>query len=140
MTSSITIQRAFQLIREGCYKQAHQIFTELDFKPETPVEKSYAAIAEAVAKQNYKTAAERCLKALDESPRDPEIYYNLTQILLFAGRRDLAVLKLSKGLMINPDHQGLKVLHKRIGVRRDPLIPSLSRTNPINIIAGKVLR
>jgi len=140
MSPSISAQRAFQLAREGCYKQAQQIFTDLKFEPENPVETSFVALTDAVTKQNYKSATEKCLKALDEWPKNPEIYYNLTQILLFAGRKDLAIIKLLKGLTLNPEHHGLRILHKRLGIRRSPVIQSLPRTNPINVIAGKILR
>ncbi len=138
MSNNFAIQRAIELVREEEYKKALYIFEEYSYSPQTPAEITFLALAESIVKNTYRSSVDRCVVALEQWPTNADIYLNLSTILLHAGRRDLAALKLERGLKYHPDHYGLKKLHRKIGVRRQPLLPFLSRNNKVNILAGKI--
>lgn len=139
MSNNFEIQRAIELVREEEFEKALAIFDTYAYSPKTPAEITYVALTEAVVRNTYRSSIERCVLALEEWPTNADIYLNLSKILLFAGRRDLASLKLIRSLIYHPEHYGLRLLHSRIGVRRDPLLPFLSRNNSVNKLAGKII-
>lgn len=138
MSNNFAIQRAIELVREEEFEKALHIFDEQSYSPQTPAEITFVALAEAIVKNTYRSSVDRCVIALEQWPTNADIYLNLSTILLHSGRRDLAALKLERGLTYHPEHFGLKKLHRRIGIRRQPILPFLSRSNKVNIIAGRM--
>jgi hypothetical protein len=59
-------------------------------------------------------------------------------VLIYAGRRKDAHQAFMRGLSIQADHQGIIRALKDMGVRRRPVIPFLSRDNPLNVYLGRV--
>lgn len=139
MSNNFQILHATELIRENEFEEALKILVEQSYSPKTPAEISFLALAEAATKHTYKSSVDKCIHALEKWPTNVDIYLNLSTILYLAGRRDLATLKLLRGLTYHPEHKGLKKLHKRLGIRRQPALPFLSRNNSVNIIAGKII-
>lgn len=139
MSNNFQILRATELIRENQFEEALIILVKQSYSPKTPAEVSFIALAEAATKQTYRSSINKCIRALEIWPTNVDIYLNLSTILFLAGRRDLASLKLLRGLTYHPEHEGLKKLHKKLGVRRQPVLTFLSRNNSVNIIAGKII-
>lgn len=139
MSNNFQILHATELIRENQFEEALKILVEQSYSPKTPAEMSFLALAEAATKHTYKSSVDKCIHALQKWPTNVDIYLNLSTILYLAGRRDLATLKLLRALNYHPHHEGLKQLHKRLGVRRQPPLSFLSRNNTVNILAGKIL-
>lgn len=90
-------------------------------------------------RQIISKAEELCLKAIKMDFYWPQYYLNLSEVYLIWGKKDKAIRALEAGLKIDKNNDAiLNELH-RLGIRRSPVIPSLSRINPINKYLGKIL-
>lgn len=83
-------------------------------------------------------ALELCRTALEAAPRNSDLYLALGKVYLTAGRKGQALNVLRKGLKMGRNEEIIRVLHD-LGTRKEPILPSLSRENPINIYTGLLL-
>jgi tetratricopeptide (TPR) repeat protein len=79
-----------------------------------------------------------CRQAVEIDPFQPENHLNLATVLLIIGNRRAALRTLRDGLQIDPLHRASLELMERIGQRRRPPIPFLSRSNSLNVWLGKL--
>ena len=79
-----------------------------------------------------------CHHAVKAEFYQPENYLNLARTHLLAKNRRAAVRALADGLKIDPNSTGLLTLKRELGVRRSPVLPFLSRTNPLNVFLGSL--
>jgi tetratricopeptide (TPR) repeat protein len=95
----------------------------------------------SLAKQSgqLKEGIALCEKAISLSPNQPEHYLNLGRIYLMANKKEPAIRIFKTALRIRKDTRIINEL-KRLGIRKQPFVRSLSRNHPLNIVAGKVLR
>lgn len=80
-----------------------------------------------------------CEKAISLNPNHPDHYLNLGRIYLMANKREPAIRSFKAGLKLKKDQRIISEL-KRMGVRKPPVLGSLSRDHMLNIWAGKVLK
>lgn len=76
-----------------------------------------------------------CKEALQREPANPIHYRNLSRIYECAGARRKAIAALEKGMRFGRASV-LRAEMRRLGVRRDPIIPFLSRMHPVNKYVG----
>ena len=69
----------------------------------------------------------------------PVLYVNLGRTLLLAGRKKEAVDNFQKGLNYDRANVELKKEMQALGIRKQPPLPFLSRSNPVNRLIGKLL-
>jgi hypothetical protein len=81
---------------------------------------------------------ELCRYALSVQPKEPDNHLNIALVYLMAGRRKAALRAILDGLELMPGHERLRALHEKVGVRRKPPLPFLSRGNPLNVILGQL--
>lgn len=82
-----------------------------------------------------------CRKAAVAETRDAEVFYNLALAEHRLGQRESAWTALRRGLLVDPDHQGLQRLGREFGLReKHSLIPGLRRDNPVNSYLGRFFR
>ena len=81
-----------------------------------------------------------CRVAVKTGASDGDVYLNLARAEYLNSNRKQTVVVLEQGLQVDKQHQGLKLLRQRIGVRRRKPIPLLSRNNPVSHMVGKLLR
>jgi hypothetical protein len=79
-----------------------------------------------------------CHHAIKVQFYEPENYLNLARIHVLRSSRGKAVDAIHKALKLSPRHPEDLKLIKQIGYRRRPVIPFLSRKNPINVWLGKM--
>lgn len=79
-----------------------------------------------------------CREATAREHYNPDLFLNLSRACLAAGRRREAVEALDSGLRLQPEHAGLRALGTRMGRRKSPVIPFLSRNNPLNVFLGRL--
>lgn len=77
-----------------------------------------------------------CQHAIKVEFYEAENYLNLARIYLLRNRRGKAVAALQRALKLNPRLAAAKRLAREIGFRRRPVIPFLSRSNPVNRYLG----
>jgi hypothetical protein len=91
----------------------------------------------------------RCHRRVDEGLRlcehsikvefyQPDNYLNLARTHLLGNDRAAAVRAIRRGLKVDPQHVELLALYRELGVRGDPVLPFLSRTNVFNQVLGRV--
>jgi len=81
-----------------------------------------------------------CREATQLEFYNPDLYLNLGRVLLGAGDRRAAYAALADGYRLQPGHPAIVREMKRMGLRRRPPIPFLSRTNPLNVLIGRITR
>lgn len=79
-----------------------------------------------------------CREAVAREGYNPDLLWNLGRALLAAERRAEAHAAFIKGLRLQRDHRGIIQDLKRMGIRRRPPLPFLSRDNPLNMILGRL--
>jgi len=67
-----------------------------------------------------------------------EHYFNLARTYLEADNRAAAVRAVAEGMAVEPENQRLRWLADELGFRRPPVIPFLSRANPLNVLLGRL--
>lgn len=79
-----------------------------------------------------------CNHAIKIQFYEPENYLNLARIQLLRSNRRKAIESIHRALKLSPKHPEVLRLLKEIGYRRRPVIPFLSRNNPLNIWLGRM--
>lgn len=99
---------------------------------------SYLGYGLARYQRRSRDGIKLCEHAVKIQYYEPENHMNLARTLMLTGDRRAAVASIARGLKLDPNHKGLKELRVDIGVRRRPVLPFLSRTNPLNVFLGRL--
>ena len=107
---------------------------QLDASPEM---RSFFALCIARERGQYRAAIALCEEAIAQEPDNPLHFLNLGKIRLIRGEKVEAIRVFREGLKSNP-HPLIIAELDRLGTRKPPVIPSLSRDNPINKYLGRL--
>lgn len=99
---------------------------------------SWYGLTLVVVERNLSLGALYCDEALRAAGPQPELLLNLARVQLFLGHRERAVRAIAKGLELSPRDPGLRAAQGAMGWRRRPVLPFLSRDNPLNVWMGKL--
>ncbi len=102
----------------------------------TPTLNSYLGYCMARERQQFKEAIGLCHQALAMEPENAIHYLNFGRILLLVGKKQLAIDTFHQGLKRERHRLILEEL-KRLGIRRRPVVPPLSRSHPVNRYLGR---
>jgi hypothetical protein len=69
---------------------------------------------------------------------EPDNYVNLARTALLANERGEAVQAVRKGLKVDHNNLELQALYRELGIRQSPVLPFLARSNPLNLVLGKI--
>ena len=140
------LKTARALIRGGQHKKAYSVILKASgIYPTHPIILSYLGWLQAIVDKAYRSGTSTCRKAFlhfKTSDRDvasvvyPILYLNLGRTYLLAGRKRDAVESFSKGLVYDRGHSELKREMRSLGVRKQPPLIFLSRSNPLNKYIG----
>ncbi|PYV12307.1 MAG: hypothetical protein DMG23_01590 [Acidobacteria bacterium] len=111
---------------------------ELD--KENPFYLSYLGLALALADQDWIEAEDLCFTAVRMKRKQPELYLNLAEVYLRAGKKEDAVWILNNGLQLTKRDPRLVRALAKLGVRRPPILTFLDRKNFFNRQLGKLRR
>ena len=103
----------------------------------TPMLTSYLGYCLARERGQFKKGAGLCLEALTHEPGQGVHYLNLGRVYLAAGNKGLAVKSFRQGLKFGR-HSLISEELKRLGIRKPAVVPSLSRSHPLNKYLGLV--
>ncbi len=78
-------------------------------------------------------------KAQHADPRNPHIYWCLSQLHLLGGSRKDAIDAVERGLRAVPDNYVLLRMRKRLGVRQATPLPFLDRKHGLNVRLGRFM-
>jgi len=143
------IRTAREYLQAGEQKRAYEILLRAVLHhPEHPLILSYYGCLQAIVDRKYRSGIESCRKGLQRfKPPDaysagivyPILYLNLGRACVAAGRKKDAIDALHKGLKYDKGNREIKKELQLLGVRMNPVVPFLSRSNPINKYIGLVL-
>lgn len=135
-----TMNRGIRAVKEGDMPLALTILSNVymdGFDKLTTDGVSYYGLAVAIVRQKYKEAIETCKHAIRIQPTNPHNFVNLAKIYTEAGNRKKAIDTLEEGLSRNGRSRILLSYWKTLGMRQRPVLPFLSRDNPLNVKLGK---
>jgi len=99
---------------------------------------SYLGYGVARYQRRIRDGLKLCEHAVKIQYYEPENHMNLARVQLLMDDRRGAVTSIARGLKLDPNNRGLKDLRFDIGVRKRPILPFLSRTNPLNVLLGRL--
>lgn len=148
-TTSDYLEEAKELLKSKNKKNALMVLLEgLEHYPDDPFLLSYHGCLEAVVNKNYDKGISICNEAIaglkkrvpfGEDFFFPAFYLNLGRAHVAAGNRKQAIDAFRKGLAIDAENSDLQWEIRKLGVRRNPPISFLERSNPLNKYIGKIL-
>ena len=129
-----------RLVNEGRGRDAAQVLDAYCKQhPDDGHARSYLGLAFAMS-QKGKIGLKMCREVADSHPFDAEIHHNLGRVYLLAGRRRMAWETFVLASRLDADNPMIQEDLSKMGKRRPPVIPSLPRSHPVNVLAGRLLR
>jgi Flp pilus assembly protein TadD len=122
-----------RLLRDGRPANALEHFRRAaELEPQNPYYMSFVGLSLARAEMKWSPALKLCEAALSMKRNEAQLYLNLAEVYVSAGRRDDALATLEKGLRCLARDVRLKRARKRLGNRRSPVLPFLDRQHFLN--------
>jgi tetratricopeptide (TPR) repeat protein len=138
------IDEAIAAAREDDFLRALTIFIDVygtdDKTARTPKDGkglSYFGLCLALVRKEMKPAIDLCRRAIELEFYNGDHYANLARVYSAAGNRKKAIATAEQGLKLAPEHEYLRAVRKSFGIRSQPYVPFLGRTNPINVSLGQ---
>jgi tetratricopeptide (TPR) repeat protein len=134
---------AIDLCRRGGWKEGLPALARIAEREERPgalpaLVYSYLGYGIALRQQRVQEGLKLCQHAVKLEFFQAESYLNLARTQLLAGQRRAAVRTVAQGLKIEPDHARLLEVRRELGLRKRPVLPFLSRSNPLNLLLGRL--
>lgn len=118
---------------------AHQAFERAHRKDSRdPRFMSWYGVTLVLVEKNSNLGLVLCDQALRTAGPDPELLLNQARVCLSLNQRERAVRAILRGLELFPDDPRLAAARDAIGTRRAPVLPFLSRSNPLNRVLGRL--
>lgn len=139
------VDEAVQAARNDDFLRALTMFLDI-YGSEEPVSLSkrkaamglsWFGLSLALIRKRFKPAIDLCRRAIELEFYNGDHYANLARVYVVAGNRKKAWETIEEGLRKIPEHDYLLDVKASLGVRADPAVPFLSRTNPINVSLGQ---
>ena len=142
------LKAARTALRNNRLKEAYSVmFAACSAYPDHPLVLSYFGWLQAVVEKKPRSGVTFCRRAVmtfrtaDQRTADtvyPVLYLNLGRTLLLSGRKKEAVESFSKGLTFDRRNCELRREMAALGIRKQPAISFLSRSNPLNRLLGRL--
>lgn len=122
----------------GNAKLALSLFEQAAAEDDSPLVRSYLAYCRAKTKGMFRDAVAICMEARREEPKNSDIYLNLGRVHLLTGNRKQAIQVFRLGLRLGRNSRIISEL-TALGLRKEPPLPFLQRSNPVNKMLGKLM-
>jgi tetratricopeptide (TPR) repeat protein len=119
------------------YAMAHRYLGAALEKERSPNNLSQYALALAAHTRQIEPSIALCQEAVKKEPKNSEHFLRLGTVYLVAGRKKEAIRIFRLGLRVGRNPTIVRWLQV-LGDRKKPIIPFLSRTNPLNKYLGKL--
>jgi hypothetical protein len=139
------IDEAIRAAREDDFLRALTLFLDVYGTGDSPrvrtakdaIGLSFFGLSLALVRKEMKLAIDLCRRAIELEFYNGDHYANLARVYSAGGNRKKAIVTAEQGLKLVPDHDYLIAVRKSFGVRSEPYVPFLQRTNPINVSLGQ---
>jgi len=127
------------LLQKGHSAEASEYFrTAAALEEKNPYYLSFLGVSVGRAQRKWAAAAELCETAVSLKRSEAQLYLNLAEVYVAAGRRDDAVELLDKGLIYCSTDARIKRARAKLGRRGAPVLPFLEREHFLNRSLGKL--
>ncbi|MFL6234682.1 MAG: tetratricopeptide repeat protein [Thermoanaerobaculia bacterium] len=99
---------------------------------------SYLGYGIALRDKRIREGLKLCRHAIEVELFEPENYLNLARTCLLARDRRGAVKAVRAGLKVDRHNPKLVALYKEMGIRGLPVLSFLHRSNPLNVLLGRI--
>ena len=110
----------------------------VELEQKNPFYISYLGVVLARAHRKWGEGERLCQEALRMRQKEPQLYLNLAEIYLAAGRRDDATEALARGLRNARRDFRLNLALSKLIIRRRPVLPFLPRRHFLNRHLGRL--
>ena len=133
------LEEGLQRYQLGDGSAAHALFERSHRRaPSDARIMSWYGLTLVLVERNSNLGILYCDQALRLAGPEPELCLNQARAHLALGQRERAVKAVIRGLAASPHDPALKAAQAAMGWRRKPVIPFLTRSNPINRWLGKL--
>lgn len=105
---------------------------------QNPYYLSFLGVCLARAENKWTAAVELCKTAINMKRKEPQLYMNLADVYVSAGRRDRAFETLNTALIYCKADARIIRARGRLRKRRPPVLPFLERGNLLNRSLGRL--
>jgi Flp pilus assembly protein TadD len=132
-------KQGIKLLRNGQSSEALEYLRHAaELNQQNPYYLSFLGVSVARAQRKWTAAAQLCETALSLRRNEVQLYLNLAEVYVAAGRRDDAVAVLDRGLMNSRVDARIKRARADLGKRGSPVLPFLGRGHFLNRSLGKI--
>lgn len=107
-------------------------------EPRDPGHMSWYGLTLVLVERNSNLGVVLVDEALRAAGPDPLLMLNSARVHLALAQRERAARVVTRGLELFPDDPRLLAARQAMGTRRPPVIPFLSRSNPVNRVLGRI--
>jgi len=135
----VEFKQGIKLLRDGHSADALEYFRHAaELEQQNPYYLSFLGVAVARAQRKWAPAVKFCETALNSKRSEAQLYLNLAEVYVSAGRRDDAVAVLDRGLIHLKADARIRRARANLGRRDSPVLPFLERGHFLNRSLGKL--
>ena len=132
-------KQGIKLLRKGHSAEALEYLRHAsELEQQNPYYLSFLGVAVARAQRKWPAAVKFCETALSSKRSEVQLYLNMAEVYVSAGRRDDAVSVLDRGLIYFNADTRIRRARANLGRRCSPVLPFLERGHFLNRSLGKV--
>ena len=132
-------KHGIKLLRDGHSADALEYFRHAaELEQQNPYYLSFLGVAIARALRKWGAAVKFCETALNSKRSEAQLYLNLAEVYVSAGRRDDAVAVLDRGLIHFKADARIRRARADLGKRAFLVLPFLERDHFLNRSLGKL--
>jgi Flp pilus assembly protein TadD len=132
-------KQGVKLLRNGQSQEALEYLRHAaELNQQNPYYLSFLGVSVARAQRKWAPAVQLCETALSLRRNEVQLYLNLAEVYVAAGRRDDAVAVLDRGLLYSRLDVRVRRARAQLGKRNSPVLPFLERGNLLNVYLGKL--
>jgi len=132
-------KQGIELLQNGYSTKALECFRyAAELKQQNPYYLSFLGVSIARAQGKWAAAVELCKTAISLRRNEAQLYLNLAEVYVSAGRRDYAIETLDSGLTYCRADKRIEQRRAKLGRRCSPILPFLERSHLLNRSLGKL--
>jgi Flp pilus assembly protein TadD len=132
-------KQGVSLLRKGHSSEALEYLRRAtELRQQNPHYLSFLGVCLARAQGKWTVAVEMCKTAINMKRNEAQLYVNLAEVYVSAGRRDIAIETLNSGLRHCGANARIQRKLGRLAKRRSPVLRFLERGHLLNRSLGKL--
>lgn len=131
-------KQGVSLLRKGHSAEALEYLQRAaELKQQNPYYLSFLGVSMGRAQGKWTAAVDLCKTAISMRRNEPQLYVNLAEVYVSAGRRDRAIETLDTAVKYCGSDASIRRMRGKLGKRLSPVLPFLERDNVMNRRLGE---